>query len=311
MLFKHYASLNVKIIGPSIGDAGKPIIDGDLDGRCREQNGNWIPCPPGTGTGVTETLQQAASAIKAWDRPFEAGKWEKVDAYEHALAITIKAIGDANAGRPLDLDAVARSVLAGKGLEGKSVYINGPVMLSAGNLGTAAVQQIAKQVDDLYRLNPPKNRLTINFKDLPPGVDGLTIPALKADDVVHMELDSKLFMRAFERLPARPRVPKKTKPYNQNTISIEKRKWVLVHEWGHVIDTRPMEQNHTANTRIDVPLSDGLFALYKNSPDAGEYASVNQYEMYAESFADWVTSKGKSTNPVTLAYAKYFKWNAS
>ena len=50
-----FSSINsVKVIGPSIGsrlDPSKPIIDADNDGKCQEENGNWIPCPPGVGTG--------------------------------------------------------------------------------------------------------------------------------------------------------------------------------------------------------------------------------------------------------------------
>lgn len=309
MLFKQYSNLSIKIIGPSIGDSGKPIIDGDLDGRCREENGNWIPCPPGTGTGAVEALQQAAS-IKPWDRSFEAGKWEQVDAQDHAMAMVTKALTAVNRNAPKAvIEGQARSIVARMKLEGKPVFVNGPVAVVQGNMAVAVVKDILKQIDNLYSLNPPKSKLLIEFKDLAPGVDGATYPVLNENETIRMELDRKLFSRAVDRIPARPKVLKK-KPYNQNTVSIEKRKWVLVHEWGHAIDTRAIEHKWTANTPMDTPYKDGLFLLYRNSPDAGEYASTNQHEMYAESFADWATSGGKSTNPVTVAYAKEFGWKA-
>jgi hypothetical protein len=309
MLFKQYTNLSVKIIGPSIGNIGKPIIDGDNDGKCQEENGNWIPCPP--GTGAIEALQRAAS-IKPWERPFEAGKWEKVDARDHKLSAILKDLADANPNVSPDiLNEKAQSLVAGMGLEGQSVFVNGPVTFSPNTLNNTSTKEILKQIDDLYRVNPPKNRLNITItENLPYNVDGATYPVFKETDEIRVELDRKVFSRD-ERLPARPKVPSGNKPHNQNTVSIEKRKWVLTHEWGHVIDTRHMEQGFTQNTPLNVLLKDGLFLLYKNSPDAGGYASENQYEMYAESFADWVTSKGKSTNLITLAYAKYFGWNAS
>jgi len=310
MLFKQYSHLSVKIIGPSIGDAGKPIIDGDLDGRCREQNGNWIPCPPGTGTGAIEAIQQAASASKPWERPFEAGKWERVDAQEHGRAMVSEALADANPNlSPDEIAKIAVSLVAGMKLEGE-VYVNGPVSLDRGTLNNTSAKEIMKQIDDLYRLNPPKSRLAITVKDLPPGYDGMTYVPFKETDPIKMELDRKVFSRQ-DQLPAPPRVPGKKRPYNQNTVSIELRKWVLTHEWGHALDTRAAEHGFDATTPMDKPLKDGLFLLYRSSPNAGQYALTNQYEMYAESFADWVTSKGKSTNPVTLAYAKYFGWKAS
>jgi len=46
MIFERFSSLNVKVIGIPLGSIGKPIIDGDGDGRCFEENGESIPCPP-------------------------------------------------------------------------------------------------------------------------------------------------------------------------------------------------------------------------------------------------------------------------
>lgn len=37
----HYTNLTVKV-----------IRDGDGDGKCQEENGNWVPCPPGTPSGT-------------------------------------------------------------------------------------------------------------------------------------------------------------------------------------------------------------------------------------------------------------------
>lgn len=52
-----------KTLGPSIGDMGKPIRDGDGDGKCQEHDGKFIPCPPGIGDGsilgkITEQIDE-------------------------------------------------------------------------------------------------------------------------------------------------------------------------------------------------------------------------------------------------------------
>lgn len=43
---------SAKQLGPSIGDSGKPMIDGDGDGKCREHGDKWVPCPPGVPAGT-------------------------------------------------------------------------------------------------------------------------------------------------------------------------------------------------------------------------------------------------------------------
>jgi hypothetical protein len=48
-------------LGTTIGEARTPIIDGDNDGKCREKNGTWIPCPPGVRGG--SLLDDAGKAV--------------------------------------------------------------------------------------------------------------------------------------------------------------------------------------------------------------------------------------------------------
>lgn len=74
-----FASItSVKVIGSPIGgrpDPSKPLIDADNDGKCQEENGKWIPCPPGIGTGsvvnaageAVGKIQQAATQPRTID----------------------------------------------------------------------------------------------------------------------------------------------------------------------------------------------------------------------------------------------------
>lgn len=43
---------NRKQLGERIGDMGKPLIDGDNDGKCREVGDKFVPCPPGVPAGT-------------------------------------------------------------------------------------------------------------------------------------------------------------------------------------------------------------------------------------------------------------------
>lgn len=82
----------------------------------------------------------------------------------------------------------------------------------------------------------------------------------------------------------------------QNSVPVSAAEWTLTHEWGHAVDPRPMKKE---------PAS-----LWANGNRNGlsEYARKLTFEGYAESFADWVTSGGRSTNEATRLYAQYHKW---
>jgi hypothetical protein len=57
-------------------------------------------------------------------------------------------------------------------------------------------------------------------------------------------------------------------------------------------------------------MSDKINLLGKHSRagNLSQYGSTNIYEGYAEAFADFWISKGKSTNLATIEYAKAFGW---
>jgi hypothetical protein len=41
-----------RVLGERIGDMGKPLVDGDGDGKCRERGNRYVPCPPGVRAGT-------------------------------------------------------------------------------------------------------------------------------------------------------------------------------------------------------------------------------------------------------------------
>jgi hypothetical protein len=49
-----FSELKIKVIGPRLDakpSSSADMIDGDNDGKCQEENGKWVPCPPGVGEG--------------------------------------------------------------------------------------------------------------------------------------------------------------------------------------------------------------------------------------------------------------------
>jgi len=59
---------DLKQLGPRIGDAGKPLIDGDGDGKCREHGNKFVPCPPGVPAGtLLGRLTEAVDPLEGID----------------------------------------------------------------------------------------------------------------------------------------------------------------------------------------------------------------------------------------------------
>lgn len=90
--------------------------------------------------------------------------------------------------------------------------------------------------------------------------------------------------------------------FQTKDYSITMSEWTIVHEWGHAHDRHkitpePAEMFERLSRRASIP---GL--------NYSRYARHSREEAYAEAFADWITSGGKTTNPATLAYAKFYQW---
>jgi hypothetical protein len=98
----------VKVIGTPIGsrpDPSKPMIDGDNDGKCQEEGGKWVPCPPGVAAGtVVNATESLMKAVK--QRRRKASSKAKKIRDEHKLPESaIKWLKRNNIGRFLkDMD---------------------------------------------------------------------------------------------------------------------------------------------------------------------------------------------------------------
>ena len=57
---------NVKVIGPKLGRVTpNGTRDGDGDGKCKEENGKFIPCPPGAADGTIFNINKITGDMRA------------------------------------------------------------------------------------------------------------------------------------------------------------------------------------------------------------------------------------------------------
>lgn len=91
-----------------------------------------------------------------------------------------------------------------------------------------------------------------------------------------------------------------TNPGWTNGVDTRMALHTTVHEFGHATDLYKID----AHAKV---LSDQLFAAYKDQFPAA-YGRTKAVEAYAEAFANWVVTRGATTNSVVQAYANAYGW---
>jgi hypothetical protein len=83
-------------------------------------------------------------------------------------------------------------------------------------------------------------------------------------------------------------------------------KYTMTHEWGHHIDKGGSRSAQSADT------STAIQRIKAEFPDAfkSEYGQTKPEEFFAENFAEFYLTKGKTTNEITQAMAREFGWVA-
>jgi hypothetical protein len=91
--------------------------------------------------------------------------------------------------------------------------------------------------------------------------------------------------------------------------------YLIAHEWGHAIQSK-FDNNllskgiatsvvsETFNNSVKLGISKGV----GKKGSMSKYGNKNNFESYAEGFADFYLTNGKSSNAVTQELAKEFKW---
>lgn len=84
--------------------------------------------------------------------------------------------------------------------------------------------------------------------------------------------------------------------------SVPASKYVLAHEWGHSLSTKEQADNRTVHRKA---IDSGELSRYGT---AGVTGVLAPREGYAEAFAEWSLTNGKTTNAAAKAYADEFGW---
>jgi hypothetical protein len=83
-------------------------------------------------------------------------------------------------------------------------------------------------------------------------------------------------------------------------------KYTITHEWGHHIDKGGSRSAQSADTSTAIQRIKAQFPQAFKS----EYGQTKPEEFFAENFAEFYLTKGKTTNEITQAMAKEFGWVA-
>lgn len=88
--------------------------------------------------------------------------------------------------------------------------------------------------------------------------------------------------------------------------------YVITHEWGHVIDVRPVSDEYAKQLENKMRTA-GLIdyrgvPTYQMRSSMSEYGLSGESETYAESFAEWAVSNGATDNFGANWYAKEYDW---
>jgi hypothetical protein len=83
-------------------------------------------------------------------------------------------------------------------------------------------------------------------------------------------------------------------------------KYTLTHEWGHHID-----KGGSSFFGQSAETSSAIQNIKREYPDAfkSEYGQTKPEEFFAENFAEYFLTEGKTTNQITQAMAKEFGWS--
>lgn len=84
--------------------------------------------------------------------------------------------------------------------------------------------------------------------------------------------------------------------------------YILTHEFGHSMDDPAAEGSRTVGEYVDAHnlATQGAF---RTTQAGSQYGETDPSEAFAEAFAEWNLSKGKTTDPQSIALARAQGWN--
>ena len=252
----------------------------------QHKSGAWSE--PVKGDEALAELKEArrASSMSSTGKPYAPAEWNKQYTSSSKL---------------LDEDMLGKTA---KEQATKVVYRNGPtiVIVDPKNTMKVPIQQILDRIDILQSKNPIKNlTLTIDnssmkrvAKSNPNTVFGCASRFGSTQTRSFMWLNSEFDMSA---------------PYaysNGYKMLVDRATqqvtYTLTHEWGHVIEEGSVWNVAPANARVKTVIGK------EGTKFLSGYGKTERAEAYAECFAQWTLTKGKTSNPLVIKMAKEFNW---
>lgn len=251
------------------------------------------PMPPASiPAGSSDPVREERVTIPSQAIPnqYSPGAWAlQVDNEER---IQETAAQMRKAGSPLSDDEIlvmARMFIEETAEENQRRYQNGPHEVTfTGDLTAEQQQTFLNNVDIMQSKFPANRNLRIRVDpstEFDYGVGGETTLATG-------------YMRINEKT-----LRQKTWPGMPVSSTVSSNLYVLAHEWGHAFPTKEdARETHVHNAAIKA----GGMSRYGTSGIDGVLAPA---EGYAEAFAEWSLSDGKTTNAAAREYARRFKWS--
>lgn len=203
--------------------------------------------------------------------------------------------GDSTAKRILDKDKATKSLIE-KGIVFQNGQIEVQFYLGGASLPPSRMKEILDMIDDLQRTNPNGERLVFIVGPSKKGAYGWA--RLNGEEIWIAPKTAKMGTpNAAEagtwKMPVLGEVPQF--------------KYTITHEWGHHIDKGGSSFGGQAAST-----SSAISRLKARFPDAfkSEYGQTKMEEFFAENFAEFYLTGGRTTNEITQAMALEFGWVA-
>lgn len=230
---------------------------------------------------------------------YKPGQWVREVGNEREMR-TIMAAIDANAtpekraaqeaaNGPDWIRKIAEQLLApGGDDENEQVYSNGPHQVRfTGSLTRDQQDSFLGDVDFMQQHFGTENHMHINVS--PRGKFDRGVGGETTLGTGYMNINEDVALQ-------------RTWPGMPISKQVSSARYVMAHEWGHSIDgPEKARETEVHNHAIEV----GGLTTYGRTGADGVRAPA---EGYAESFAEWALSLGKTTNKAALEYAEHFHW---
>ncbi len=243
----------------------------------------------GKGSSPAERAEEKRPKPPPQPEGYRPGFWALHTDLEERIEETFQQLKEA--GSPLpdpELRGMARMFIEGTVEEKDRIYRNGPFEVTfSGNLSEERKRTFLDNVDIMQTKFPANRNLRIRVD--PSTEFGYNVGGETTLATGYMRINEKTLQQ-------------KTWPGMPISSTVSSNLYVLAHEWGHAFpEKEEAREKHVHNAAIEA----GGMSRYGTSGVDGVLAPA---EGYAEAFAEWSLSDGKTTNPAAQEYARRFKW---